>query len=79
MKTQKTYVGRWVQLEIIVSNEISQAKKDKCYKVFSYVEPKFKNYTFYICVTLGHETKKGIMRGEEEILREVGNGKIENM
>lgn len=32
-----------------------------------------------MCLVLGHETKKGIKRGEEETLRELGDRKTENM
>lgn len=32
-----------------------------------------------MCLVLGHETRKGIRRGEEETLRELGDREIENM
>lgn len=80
------FAGKLLELEITVLNEISQAQKDKCFIFFSdQVEPRLKYlmhthvYLYvFMCIYLymwglGHGLRQGIMREEEELLREARN------
>lgn len=54
-------------------SKLSQTQKDKAPRFLSYAQPEFK---ISVCVCTSHKTGKGVMRGEEEILNEVGTREI---
>jgi hypothetical protein len=33
-----SFAGKWVEITVIVSSQISQAQKDKCHMLFSYAD-----------------------------------------
>lgn len=72
-----TVVGKWMQLEVIMSNRINQTWKDK-YIFFLlqvlYLYMDIHTYTYmFIYVSICHKTRKGHERGGR-FLSKVGKG-----